>query len=481
MIKEIGGYFGLECGTSRKEYYSSLIKLNLGRNALVYLLRAKKIKKIFVPFFVCESVLSTCKNENVEIEYYLIDKDFKPILNKQTRNNEALYIINYYGQINSSYIKKLRKFYKNIILDNVQAFFIKPINGIDTIYSCRKFFGVPDGAYLATSSLLNEKLARDDSSTRLKHLLGRNKDGATAHYNEYIHNEEILNTLELKEMSSFTSELLTKIDYEKVIKCRNRNFKCLAKFLNRYNQIKIKKSKGPFSYPFKIEKGKLLREKMIQNKIFVPLLWPNIIEENSKKFAENILPLPCDQRYCKNDMLSIVQLISDFKNSISINVDENDIELAELGYKDVFIINRWHNDEFLYKTLVGKCYHPSILRDFNWIHEYKKDFSKFRGIIIYKKRKIGVVYLTNIDNKTAEFEIFIAYEKYRGKHIASIIMKNVINQLLFCKKFEQIVLYTLKDNDRAQHLYKSKGFVEIENDSGNASVIKMVLKKGEYQ
>lgn len=41
-----------------------------------------------------------------------------------------------------------------IILDNTQSFFQKPISGIDTIYSCRKYFGVPDGAYLSTNILL---------------------------------------------------------------------------------------------------------------------------------------------------------------------------------------------------------------------------------------------------------------------------------------------------------------------------------------
>ena len=49
-MKEIGGYLGLEefCG---REYYNELIAVNNARNALVYLIRAKEIKKLFISCF----------------------------------------------------------------------------------------------------------------------------------------------------------------------------------------------------------------------------------------------------------------------------------------------------------------------------------------------------------------------------------------------------------------------------------------------
>ena len=46
---EIGGYFGLEASVGR-EYYPNLIALNSARNALVYLCKAKKIEKLYLPF-----------------------------------------------------------------------------------------------------------------------------------------------------------------------------------------------------------------------------------------------------------------------------------------------------------------------------------------------------------------------------------------------------------------------------------------------
>ena len=61
-MKEIGGYFGLE-EFAGKEYYPDLVALNNARNALVYLIRARGVKKLFIPYFLCDSVSSVCDRE----------------------------------------------------------------------------------------------------------------------------------------------------------------------------------------------------------------------------------------------------------------------------------------------------------------------------------------------------------------------------------------------------------------------------------
>ena len=51
--------------------------------------------------------------------------------------------------------------------------FSETIKGIDTLYSCRKFWGVSDGAYLSTDASLTENKTVDYSAERMKHILGR--------------------------------------------------------------------------------------------------------------------------------------------------------------------------------------------------------------------------------------------------------------------------------------------------------------------
>ena len=94
-MKEIGGYFGLEEFT-KSEYYANSKALNTGRNALVYLLKSRNIKKLYIPYFICDSVINVCKREKIEYEQYHINKDFMPIFDfdRLLKNDEFLYIVN---------------------------------------------------------------------------------------------------------------------------------------------------------------------------------------------------------------------------------------------------------------------------------------------------------------------------------------------------------------------------------------------------
>lgn len=311
MKKEIGGYFEIE-NLKGKEYYPNLLAFNTARNSLLYILKARKIIKIYIPYYLCDSVFRLCEREGYAYEYYPIDKNFYPVFEKELGENEYLYIVNFYGQISNKKIIEWKKKYKNVIFDNVQAFFQKPVKGIDTIYSCRKFFGVPDGAYLSTDAQCKENFEIDKSGTRLKHLLGRFEENATEYYNDFKKNDEAFVDLPLKYMSEFTHNILRAIDYEKVKRKRNENFAFLAQELSAKNKLKLKKVDGPYCYPFYCENGMEIKRKLAQKNIYVATLWPNVLGLEGtleKDFAENILPLPCDQRYCKEDMKYIIETI----------------------------------------------------------------------------------------------------------------------------------------------------------------------------
>ena len=314
-MKEIGGYFELEQITSSSfEYHQDAIRLNLGRNALVYLIRAKNIQKIYLPYFLCDSVENVCKQENVDIEKYHLKDGLKPEFELNLSENEYLYIVNYYGMLSNQDIKHLQKKYRNIIVDNVQAFFQKPVKGVDTIYSCRKFFGVPDGAYLYTTAkpLL---LKQDVSVNRFDHLEGRKVDGAKAHYQDFLDAEAVLNKLPILSMSNETQTLLRGINYQKIREKRNKNFQYLKEHLDHFNEIHVEKISGPFCYPLQLKEGQKLRKILIENNVFVPTLWPNLKDLNQFEinFVQNTLPLPCDQRYTIRDMKHIIKLIEEYQ------------------------------------------------------------------------------------------------------------------------------------------------------------------------
>lgn len=298
---EIGGYFGFE-DLAYKEYYPDLLALNTARNALYYAIKAYKINKIFIPYYLCNCIEDTVLKNNIPFEKYHIGKDFEPIITKKLGKNEWILLVNYYGQLPPKRVETLKNKYVNVVLDNTHAFFQSPIKGIPTLYSCRKFFGVADGAYLATDTILNEEIEIDVSKDRMKHIIGRYEVNASEYYSEYQKIEADLDMEPIKLMSKITRNILGAINYNKVIEKRNSNFNFLHEELQGLNKLKLYIPNGPFAYPFYSENAVDIRRKLAEKKIYIPTLWPNVMEgeaasELEKRYTQNILPIPCDQRY----------------------------------------------------------------------------------------------------------------------------------------------------------------------------------------
>ena len=304
-MTEIGGYIELDRYRGGI-LHDGAVALNCGRNALAYLIKSKKINKILLPYFVCSSVMDVCKREGVDIRYYSIGMDFLPS-GIRLKNDEWLYIVNYYGQISNMTILELKKKYQNIIIDNAQAYYQMPVDGVDTLYTCRKFFGVADGAFLYTDAALDESLRIDESFDRMHFLLGRFERTASEFYSEYSANNNIFANEPVKRMSRLTANLLRAIDYEHVKSVRTINFACLHRYFSEINKLSLTVPDGAFMYPLYIENGASIRKKLQEEKIYIPTLWPDVFDLCEKSQTEydmamNILPLPVDQRYGTAEM-----------------------------------------------------------------------------------------------------------------------------------------------------------------------------------
>ena len=312
---EIGGYFELEIRRGN-EYHSSAIRLNTGRNAFEYILRVKKYKKVYMPYYTCNVMFEPINKLNLNREFYSINGDFYPIFDfEKVKQDEVFVYTNYFG-ICDRQIGIIKNKIKNIIIDNSQAFFSKPIDSTDTIYSPRKFFGVPDGSYLYTDKFIDIELEQDYSGDRFEHLIGRVEKNAEAYYQLFQRNNVKLKNQPIKKMSKITKSLLESIDYNNTLKIRQNNFEYLHKSLFKTNELKIEniKNDGPLVYPYLTKNGSQLRKILIKNKVYVANYWPNVLELASKEMweyylAENLVPLPIDQRYKIKNIKEILDLI----------------------------------------------------------------------------------------------------------------------------------------------------------------------------
>lgn len=102
-MKEYGGYIEFE-NYHGMILHEETLALNSGRGALEYLCEAKKIKKLYLPYFLCSSVPNLCKKIGVEYSYYHINEKFEPIFNQVLGEEEWLYIVNFYGQLDNDYL-----------------------------------------------------------------------------------------------------------------------------------------------------------------------------------------------------------------------------------------------------------------------------------------------------------------------------------------------------------------------------------------
>lgn len=312
-MKEIGGYIELD-RYRLPMYHENAIALNCGRNALAYLIKARGIKRLWIPRLICSSVPDVCEREGISYSFYGVGKDLLPAQNVIVGDEEWFYFVNYYSQFDNKKISDYVKKYSRVIVDNAQSYFQEPIPGVDSIYTCRKYFGVTDGAFLYTDTVLEEEIPVDESFDRMVFLLGRFERSAVEFYDQYIANNDLFYDEPIKRMSLLTNNLLHAIDYDHAERTRRSNYALLHSAFEKINLLKLNNSSGTFMYPLKVMDASRIRKNLIADKIYIPTLWPDVFdacEEESDEYglARDILPLPIDQRYTADEMYYIVNAI----------------------------------------------------------------------------------------------------------------------------------------------------------------------------
>lgn len=316
-MKAIGGYFELETRKG-EHYHKKAIRLNTARNCFEYVLRTRNYRKVFIPYYTCEVMLEPIQKLGLAYEFYHINEKLEPETLPRLNSDEAFLYTNYFG-LKQSCVGCLAGLYRQqLVVDNAQAFYAEPLEGIDTFYSARKFFGLADGAYLYTDKPLQQEFEQDCSFDRMSHLLKRVDLGAEAGYKDFKNNDDDLIGQDIKRMSNLTDALLSGIDYDYAKRRRRENYMYLDKELNCTNLIhlELEDNAVPMVYPY-LTDDVSLKKKLIDNKIFVATYWPNVFvwcKDEDKEFllAERTINIPLDQRYSIEDMNKVLEYINKY-------------------------------------------------------------------------------------------------------------------------------------------------------------------------
>ncbi len=318
-MKEIGGYFELELPMNNNQpLHPNGVKVNSGRHALEYILRVlgDKVQRVWLPYFTCEVVLEPIRRLGLAYEFYNINENLEIAKLPTLLEHDYIIVNNYFG-IKDAYIRRMALYYKGkMIVDNAQAWYDQEMLGFNEFYSPRKFFGLPDGGVAWATGTIDAELEQDESWNRCSHLLKRIDLGSSEGYADFRENSQLLSNTPLRKMSKLTERLLDSIDFDWAKINRRSNFEMLHDVLGQSNGLQIPDMNTfscPMVYPY-LTADTTLRQRLIDNKIFVATYWPNVLkccqeDTTEYKLAKYLLPLPIDQRYGTEDMERIIKVI----------------------------------------------------------------------------------------------------------------------------------------------------------------------------
>ncbi|WP_327438521.1 hypothetical protein [Pseudomonas donghuensis] len=317
LDKAIGGYFELELPPGGPGPYPGAFKFQSARAAFCALLRAGRPRRVWVPRYICDAMLAPLKVVGIAVEFYTLEEDFSVAADLQLQADEWLLYVNYFGLCSLQQQRLLQRFNPaQVVFDHAQAFFTPPLDCLATIYSPRKFFGLPDGGLMVTRLPGVEPAEVDEGALlRATHLLKRLAGTPESGYADYQNAERSLEDVEPKRMSVLTERLFTSIDYAAVKEKRNENFRFLHHALAGSNTLSLDLDlvDGPLCYPM-LPTTSVSHASLAKQRIFVARYWPDVMArtcpgDRERLFCERLLPLSCDQRYGKSDLLNVINTV----------------------------------------------------------------------------------------------------------------------------------------------------------------------------
>lgn len=313
--REIGGYFGLELNRRGDNPHAAARALNSARNCLLYFLLARRPARLFLPAYLCDSMIEPLGRTGIAHDFYNIDADLEVTRLPALGRDEFLLYVNYFG-LKDAYCRRLAAHYgPALIVDNSQALYSTPLPCAATLYSPRKFVGVADGGYLYSEAVLDRAPDRDVSWDSVQHLVGRIDLDAASFYQDYLRAGQRLSGRPLRRMSALTEAVLDSVDYGRARLTRRRNFLYLHAALGSSNRLRIDTMglDAPMVYPYWTDDPDL-RQRLIARRVYVATYWSEVLRRDAassveKQLVTHLVPLPIDQRYGLDDMQFVLDVV----------------------------------------------------------------------------------------------------------------------------------------------------------------------------
>jgi hypothetical protein len=298
-----------------------ILAVNSGRAGIYAAVLDYGAKSVYLPFYLCGTVKDFLEKHGINVKEYNINSEFMPSEAIHLESDEMIIWVNYFGCMLGNTLEKIclhSEYGNQLIVDNTHAYFCPQMGSAYSVYSCRKFVGVPDGGFVIHKEIGNnhifDNLDENQSSCGWDAPLQAYYTGANSGYESYLKNTERM-SMQFEKMPLLTKNILYSVDYEVIALKRRYNFEVLHSLLGKYNQLNNVDfhSQTAYYYPF-MRECVGLRDFLHEKNIFTSCWWKRVIVEEKTTDFEKYLgrwlfPLPIDQRYNKEDMFYLANLI----------------------------------------------------------------------------------------------------------------------------------------------------------------------------
>lgn len=303
-MRTYGGYIGFHPGMEGEGWTFGEERplLSSGRACLAKILRHNGARRLHLPDHICDSVVLPLTGLGIDAVFYSIDEQLCPAKLPDVHEGDMLLLVDYFG-VRSREVAHIAALHgPRAIVDRSQAFASEEVRGSWWFDSLRKFFPLPDGARVGGPTALPPPGPRN-TRTSAEHLGVAQAEGLAA----YRRNNAAMSSAD-ERMSLDGEGILARLDVQGAVAARVRNFHVLHTELGASNALAIDLSHvtSPLYYPWLQERSGLF-PKLHAAGIFAPRLWPEVLSRPqsgpmAQHAAEQLIPLPIDQRYTEQDM-----------------------------------------------------------------------------------------------------------------------------------------------------------------------------------
>lgn len=335
----IGGMFGLpDLLNVRESSPTFLDRRDLlfvnGQSGLSVLIENLSPRSVWLPSYLCvDALYEPVRRSRSAARFYGVSYELTiPSLEwlDDVQPGDLVVLIDYFGFPCDRACMDLAKTRGAWVLEDAcQALLSQPgeSRAHFTLFSPRKYVGVPDGGVLRVEcdrDLSGVALASPPAEWWLTSLaayvLRREFDvhGGESPWFALFQKTEEDAPMGAYAMSELTRTLLARcFDYDDIARRRRTNFEVLLETLGHLAIFRdLPSGVVPLGFPIRVTSRDRLREALFRHRVYPPVHWPlrDAVPaqfEESHRLVRDIMMLPCDQRYEPADMYRVAQLVEE--------------------------------------------------------------------------------------------------------------------------------------------------------------------------